>query len=454
MGVPFIVAALAGAIVAGGALAGPVERSERPLVRSDAGETVSRASFAPIAPDQSVRPTARVRAKVLAPAAEPVALVQPSGSDAGLRAWIDEFTPRAVAQGIDADTLRRAFADVRYDPEVIRRDGNQSEFTKTLWDYLGSAVSDTRVTNGRQALREHDDLLRAIEAHYGVPKEIVAAVWGLESAYGTFRGSDPVIGSMATLAYDGRRAAFFEEQLIAALHILQEGHTTPDRMTGSWAGAMGHTQFMPTSFRQLAVDWTGDGRRDIWGDDPADALASTAHYLDKNGWVTGQPWGVEVRLPDRFDYAEAGRDTQRMPSEWARHGVLGVDGQPVPDHGQASVLVPAGHRGTAFLIFDNFAVIERYNAADAYVIGVGHLADRLAGAAPFQGGWPEGDRSLTRDERMELQQRLSAVGFDTRGVDGRIGPRTLSAVRDFQRSRGMVPDGYADTALLEQLRNL
>ncbi|SDX91219.1 lytic murein transglycosylase [Citreimonas salinaria] len=453
MGVTFIVAALAGGLVAGGAWAGPLERSERPVLRAGA-ETVSRASFAAMAPGTSLRPTARIRAAVLAPEVERAALVQPSGSDAGLRAWIEDFTPRARAQGIGDDTLRAAFAAVRYDPDVIRRDSNQSEFTKTLWDYLGSAVSDTRIANGRAALREHDALLRAIETRYGVPKEIVAAIWGLESAYGAFRGSDPVIGSMATLAYDGRRAAFFEEQLIAALQILQEGHTTPDRMTGSWAGAMGHTQFMPTSFRQLAVDWTGDGRRDIWGDDPADSLASTAHYLDKNGWVTGQPWGVEVRLPEGFDFAQAGRDEKRMPSEWARQGVLGVEGRPVNDYGRASVLVPAGHRGVAFLVFENFRVIERYNAADAYVIGVGHLADRLAGGAPFQGDWPEGDRALTRDERMELQQRLSAVGFDTRGVDGRIGPMTLNAVRNFQRSRGMVPDGYADPALLQKLRNL
>ncbi|MGR3496488.1 lytic murein transglycosylase [Citreimonas sp.] len=454
MGVTFLVAALAGGLVAGGAWAGPVERSERPILRGSAAETVSRSSYAPIAPGQSLRPTARVRAAVLAPEAAPQEADQPSGSDAGLRAWIETFTPRARAQGIGADTLRRAFADVRYDADVIRRDRNQSEFTKTLWDYLASAVSDSRIDNGRAALREHDTLLRAIEARYGVPKEIVTAIWGLESAYGTFRGSNPVIGSMATLAYDGRRAAFFEEQLIAALQILQEGHTTPENMTGSWAGAMGHTQFMPTSFRQLAVDWTGDGRRDIWGDDPADALASTAHYLAENGWVTGQPWGVEVRLPAGFDYGQASRDIKRLPSDWARDGVVGTDGQPVRDHGQASVLVPAGHRGVAFLVFDNFRVIERYNAADAYVIGVGHLADRLAGAAPFQAGWPEGDRALTRDERMELQRRLSAVGFDTRGVDGRIGPITLSAVRAFQRSRGMVPDGYADPALLERLRDL
>ena len=278
------------------------------------------------------------------------------------------------------------------------------------------------------------------------------AVWGLESNYGTFRGKGDVIQSLATLAYDGRRGAFFEQQLIAALKILQSGDTAPRNMTGSWAGAMGHTQFIPTSYLEYAVDFTGDGKRDIWSDDPTDALASTAAYLAKFGWVKGQPWGVEVTLPRNFDYASANRKVTRTPAEWARLGVRGVDGKPVPNHGAASILLPAGSQGVAFMIFKNFAVIERYNAADAYVIGVGHLSDRIGGGPKFAASWPRGDRALTFDERKEMQTRLTAAGFDTQGVDGKIGPKTLEAVRGFQRARGLTPDGYASLGLLKTLR--
>ena len=295
-------------------------------------------------------------------------------------------------------------------------------------------------------------MLARIEAAYGVDRQVVVAIWGLESAYGAFRGSDSTVASLATLAHDPRRREFFEEQLMAALRILQDGHVSARDMRGSWAGAMGHTQFMPTSFMEHAVDFTGDGKRDIWSDDPTDALASTAAYLKHFGWTKGQPWGVEVRLPEGFDYTQANRKITRLPSDWAQAGVLGVDGQPVPDHGLASVLLPAGGRGAAFLIFDNFEVLERYNTADAYVIGVGHLGDRIMGGGPIQGDWPVGDRALTFDERKELQSRLTAQGFDTQKVDGRIGPLTINAVRAYQVATGLMPDGYASLRLLERLR--
>ena len=417
--------------------AGALDQAPRPEARPQA----------PPVTGVSVRPAER-------PEAEPAATlpVQASAEDAGLRAWIAGFRVRALAQGIRADVFDAAFAGVRFDPEIVRRDRNQSEFTKTIWQYLETAVSESRIGNGRGALAEHAATLDAIERRYGVEKEVVAAIWGLESAYGAHRGTRPVIQSLATLAHDGRRGAFFEEQLVAALRILQAGDTSPADMTGSWAGAMGHTQFIPTSFLAYAVDGTGDGRRDIWGDDPTDALASTAAYLAGFGWTAGQPWGVEVTLPAGFDYATARRDLTLLPSEWAALGVRAAEGGTVPDHGLASVLLPAGARGAAFLIFDNFAVIERYNTADAYVIGVGHLADRLAGGGPIRSGWPEGDRALTFAERQEMQRRLTGAGFDTRGVDGRIGPLTTAAIRDFQRSTGLIPDGYASLALLQRLR--
>lgn len=366
--------------------------------------------------------------------------------------WVKRFKRRALRNGISQATLDAAFKGVRYNSDVIERDRNQNEFTKTIWDYLGSAASDTRIANGKAALRDNRRVLEAIERKYGVEKEVVVAVWGLESAYGAFKGDIPVIEALATLAFDGRRGKFFEAQLVAALEILQEGHTTARNMKGSWAGAMGHTQFIPTSFQSFAVDFTGDGRRDIWGDDPSDALASTAAYLQRSGWTKGQPWGVEVRVPRNFDYRLADRKVTKAPSTWARFGVVGMDGKPVRDHGAASLLLPAGHQGAAFLIFDNFAAIEAYNTADAYVIGVGHLSDRITGGGAFQSGWPYGDRALTFDERKELQRRLNRGGHGDLKVDGLIGPITINAVRDYQIAQGFVPDGYASFNLLKGMR--
>lgn len=378
--------------------------------------------------------------------------LHPAAANAGFDRWIAGFRGRALAQGIRAEVFERAFRGVDYDPEVIARDRNQSEFTKPIWDYLDSAVSDTRVANGKAALAANRRVLEQIEARFGVDKEVVVAIWGLESAYGTHRGDTPLIGALASLAYDGRRGKFFEAQLVAALKIVQAGDVDPRAMTGSWAGAMGHTQFIPTSYLAHAVDFTGDGRRDIWSDDPTDALASTAAYLARSGWVTGQPWGVEVRLPAGFDYALTGERVRKAAAEWAALGVRDAAGGRIADHGAASILMPAGARGAAFMIFRNFQAIERYNAADAYVIAVGHLADRIRGGGPIRADWPRGDRALAADERRELQERLTKAGFDTGGIDGRIGPNTIAAVRAFQRAKGLIPDGYASLDVLRRLR--
>ena len=381
-----------------------------------------------------------------------VVLAQAKASNVGFQRWIDRFRSRARSAGIRDRVFDDAFRGVRYNPGVIEKDRNQSEFTKQIWEYLDSAVSDTRVKNGRSALRKNRKLLGEIEARYGVEAEVVAAVWGLESAYGAFRGETPLIEALATLAYDGRRGRFFEQQLIAALKIIQSGDVAPRRMTGSWAGAMGHTQFIPTSYLSYAVDFRGDGRRDIWSDDPTDALASTAAYLRHFGWRKGQPWGVEVTLPRSFDFSLTGERIKRSPSAWAALGVRDTKGNRVPNHGRASILLPAGARGAAFMIFDNFHVIERYNTADAYVIGVGHLSDRIAGAAPLKSGWPRGDRNLRFSEKKEMQRLLTRSGFNTQGVDGVIGPNTIQAIRRFQASQGMVPDGYASFEILKRLR--
>lgn len=386
------------------------------------------------------------------PVARPLPVVQTVALPARFENWIGAFRARARAQGVSSATFERAFAGVDYLPDVIRRDRNQSEFTKQIWEYLDSAVSDARLRNGQAALRQRQSTLSSIERRYGVEAEVVTAIWGLESAYGTFRGSTPMISALATLAYDGRRGAFFEEQLIAALKIVQAGDVSPGRMTGSWAGAMGHTQFIPTSYLDYAVDFTGDGKRDIWSDDPTDALASTAAYLKRFGWTKGQPWGVEVRLPARFDYAQASERIKQSPARWARMGVRDMNGRVVPDHGRASILLPAGAQGAAFMIFDNFHVLERYNTADAYVIAVGVLSDRIAGGAPIQARWPRGDRALSFGEKKEMQRLLARAGFDTGKVDGIIGPNTIEAVRGYQRSIGVLPDGYASLEILTRLR--
>lgn len=376
----------------------------------------------------------------------------PMGNQAGLEAWINAFRPRALAAGITVPVFDATLRGVQFDPAIVEKDRNQNEFTKTVWDYLDTAVSDDRIALGQKALAANKDLLTKIEAQYGVDAKVVVAVWGLESAYGTFRGKLPVIASLATLAYDGRRADFFEGELIAALKILQDGHTTADKLVGSWAGASGHTQFMPSSWAAFAVDFDGDERRDIWGEDPADALASTANYLRHWGWTKGQPWGLEITLPKGFDYDQTTAAVKKPVAEWQSMGIRPMAGGDLPDFGPASVLLPGGSRGAAFLIFPNFQVIERYNTADAYVIGIGHLADRIAGGPPIKDSWPREWRALTLPERRDLQDRLTKAGFDAGGVDGRIGPKTIAAVKAFQKSLGRVPDGYPSPDLLALLQ--
>ncbi|UYV37900.1 lytic murein transglycosylase [Rhodobacteraceae bacterium D3-12] len=401
------------------------------------------------APQYSLRP--KHRPAHLA-ATKSTASNTPAPTQAAFREWLKSFRARAIEQGIPAPVIDTAFADIRYSADIVKKDRNQNEFTKTVWVYLDSAASDARISAGRKALQKHAKTLATIESHYGVEKEIIAAVWGLESAYGSYRGALSTIESLATLAFDARRAEFFETQLMSALTILAQGHVSAQNMRGSWAGAMGHTQFMPTSWQEHAVDFNGDDKRDIWSDDPTDALASAANYLKQNGWQTGQPWGVEVRLPDGFNYMLARRDHPKLPSEWARLGVTDTNGKPVPDHGPATVLLPGGARGAAFLIFKNFEVIETYNTADAYVIGVGHLADRLAGGPPIRATWPREFRALTLPERLELQRLLKQRGFDPEKLDGKVGPLTINAVRAYQKSRGLSPDGYPSPAFLDHLR--
>lgn len=388
------------------------------------------------------------RAPSAAPAPMPTAS---QGGAAGFQNFVTSFRPHAISAGISPAVYDRAMADARYNPEVIRLDGRQSEFTKPVWEYLDGAMSESRISTGRQMAARHASTLGAIERRYGVDREVVLAVWGMESNFGANRGSTRIVPALATLAYDGRRGAFFQEQLIAALRIIQAGDVDSQHMLGSWAGAMGHTQFMPTSFLGYAVDFNGDGRRDIWSDDPTDSLASTAAYLARSGWQRGLPWGVEVSLPAGFNFASSGKKVRKSGAAWSGMGITRIGGGSLPGY-SGSILAPAGARGPAFFISDNFAAITRYNASDSYVMGVGLLGDRIAGRSGVRGSWPRGDTPLSNAQKSEMQRLLNARGFDAGTPDGKLGTQSIEAVRAYQRSRGMNPDGWATPQLLTALR--
>ncbi|MBF8223860.1 lytic murein transglycosylase [Halomonas sp. 328] len=365
--------------------------------------------------------------------------------------WLAQFRRQARAEGIGEATLSRALDGVRYRPRVIELDRHQPEFVRPIWEYLDSAVSAQRVNQGRDKLAEHRRTAEAMAQRYGVPAEILVAIWGIESNYGGNFGNFSTLEALATLAYDGRRRDFARGELMAALRIIEAGDIAPQRMIGSWAGAMGHTQFIPSSFEAYAVDGDGDGRRDIWGSIP-DVLASTANYLAEAGWRRGEPWGVEVRLPQGFDYAEAELDTRLSAREWAERGVRSISGAALPDFAAASVLVPAGANGPAFLVGPNYRAILRYNNATSYALAVGSLADRIAGRDGVVAGWPRGEQPLTRGQVRDLQERLNARGFDTGTPDGILGPNTRRGLRAFQRSIGEAADGFATRRLLDALR--
>ena len=377
----------------------------------------------------------------------------PPAKVAGLNAWVANFKGQARGQGISDQTLEFAFRDVVYNPEVVKRSQNQAEFKKSLWEYLENAVSEKRKTNGRAALGQYGGVLNAVEARYGVDKEVVTAVWGMESTYGERRGDLPLIEALSTLSYEGYRGDFFRSQLIAALKILQAGDIDPAHMTGSWAGAMGHTQFIPTTYLAYAADFNGDGRRDIWSNDPSDSLASTANYLAKSGWQRGLPAAVEVVLPAGFDMGLSGKGKRRSVAEWQSLGIRQASSRPLPPAGaSAELLVPGGRDGAAFLITRNFHAILRYNNADSYALAVAHLADRLKGYPGLTNPWPASHPGLRIESRKEMQELLTARGFDTQGVDGNVGSNTTNAIRAYQQSRGLPVTGEPSAELLAQLR--
>ncbi len=366
--------------------------------------------------------------------------------NAGWDAWVEGFKSRAAGSGIAQGTLDAAFRGAGFLPEVIEKDRNQTEFNRTLEDYLNIAASDERVSLGREKFAQYGNVLAAVESRFGVERQIVAAVWGLESFYGTRRGNVPVVSALSTLAYEGRRGEFFEGQLVAALKILQSGDISPAGMTGSWAGAMGHTQFIPTSYLAYAVDFTGDGRRDIWSEDPSDALASTAAYLARSGWTPGLPWGMEVTLPPGFDAGLLGRGNGKSADAWATLGVRAASGGPLA----GGSIIDGG--GPYFLLTQNFATILRYNNAQNYAIGVGHLSDRLLGRGEIRANFGPDAAGMTKADRQDLQRLLTARGFDTGGTDGVIGAKTRSAISAYEASVGLPVTGEPTLTLLQRLR--
>jgi membrane-bound lytic murein transglycosylase B len=368
--------------------------------------------------------------------------------------WQAEFRNQALQAGIRPDVFDRAFAGVSLDPSVVAADRSQPEFSRPIWEYLDGAISPTRVRRGQGLLSQYSDVLTRIEQRYGVDRQALVAVWGIESSFGDIQGNKSVIRSLATLAYEGRRPTFAQDQLIAALQILQNGDITPERMLGSWAGAMGQTQFIPTTFNTHAVDFDGDGRRDIWGD-AADALASTANYLQSSGWQKGQPWGFEVQVPGGFDYLLADGTVRKPVAQWLALGVRLPSGAVLPPGAEqlsAALLLPAGYRGPAFLVLDNFRAILKYNNSSAYALGVSLLSQRFNGGGYLQGQWPKDDLPLSRSERIELQTLLTAKGYEAGTPDGIIGANSRKAIRAAQAAQGWPADGYATHKLLESLR--
>jgi lytic murein transglycosylase len=363
-----------------------------------------------------------------------------------------ELWPDAARRGITRANYLRFTAGLTPDLSIMDKLDAQPEFSKAPWDYLDILVSDHRVARGQQLLAQYAPTFAAAQHIYGVDPAIIVAIWGVESNYGTLGGGRPVLRSTATLACIGRRRDFFRGEFLAALDILQRGDIPPDRFVGSWAGAFGPTQFMPTSFLRYAVDFDGDGHRDVIDSVP-DVIASTANNLRMDGWVSGQSWGYEVALPPNFNYLFADSSRQMTVRQWQSLGVRRADAASFPRvYDRADLLLPAGARGPAFLVLHNFRVIMKYNPAEAYALAIGHLADRLSGGGPFVHPWPRDERVLTLQQRYEMQQLLAQRGYKIGEPDGFIGPQTRLAIRDFQETVGEIPDGFASSEVLDRLR--
>lgn len=416
-----------------------VKRAEAPKPKPDAPKP--KPKTAPVAENEEEAAPAKP--------GKPQAKLKTAGAGSGhFEAFLAKAKARALAEGISQATIDRAFAGLSPDPAIILLTRKQAEFVKPIWSYIAGSVSPERIARGRAMLAAHADVLANIEARFGVPKEIVLGVWGMETNYGSFTGGNSVIRSLATLAFARYREDFFLDELIVALRILDEGHVEIAAMRGSWAGAMGHTQFMPSSYMKYAVSYSGRGHGDIWRSVP-DALASTANYLKEYKWVRGAPWGIEVTLPESIDLSRMRRDF----GQWAAAGVQPAGDVALPSRGEARLFLPAGIRGPAFLVTDNYDVIKSYNQSDAYALGVAFLGDRIMGRSPLAGSWPTKEKQLSKGEREEVQRRLRDAKLYTGKIDGKLGTGTRDALQRFQLSVGYKPaDGYANPPALARLR--
>ncbi|MEQ8433169.1 MAG: lytic murein transglycosylase [Oceanicaulis sp.] len=369
----------------------------------------------------------------------------------GFDTWLSRFRTELADDGVSEDIIASMLDGLQPNPVVLERDAYQPEFVRPVWQYLQGAVSEQRISQGRAAQGRVLSTLEEIEAEYGVDKDILTGIWGLESAYGVIQGDFDIVRSLATLAWDGRRRDFAESQLKAIAQMIARGYATREQLEGSWAGAMGQTQFIPTTYMERAVDFDGDGRRNIW-DSEGDALASAANLLARAGWDRDEPVVEEVNLPQGFDFEAWSERSRLSVSQWAAQGVAPASGSfDGVEALQARILLPAGGGGPAFIAFSNFDTLLRYNNSTSYALGVSYLAKALEGSGALPGGWPEGDPPLGRDHARDLQAALTALGFDTQGIDGVVGPNTRNALRAFQQSKGLEPDGYAGAAAYEQV---
>lgn len=365
---------------------------------------------------------------------------------------LERLWPEAAKRGVSRATYEKYALTLTPDMKIMEFMDSQPEFTKALWDYLDQLVTEARIVRGREILAQYSAVFDQVEKTYGVDRYIITAIWGIESNFSTSGGERPVVRSTATLACIGRRQAYFRDEFLSTLEILHRGDVRPEQLKGSWAGAFGPTQFMPTSFKRFAVDFDGDGRRDVVDSVP-DLIASTANNLKKDGWVAGQTWGYEVATPANFNYMLADHARKLPLREWEQQGVRRINGKPFPRAEDAAyLLVPAGARGPAFVMLNNFRAIMKYNPSESYALAIGHLADRMRGGGGFVQPWPREERVLSRAERYELQQLLAARGFDVGQPDGKLGGKTRVAIRQFQASVGAPPDGFASGGVLTRLR--
>jgi lytic murein transglycosylase len=401
---------------------------------------LTTAAAAPLAASLAAPSTALAQAQ---PASRPALNAEQSSS---FQRFLTALWPIAQARGVTRATFDAATRGLTSDPSIIALTKRQSEFVAPIWGYLNGAVSSTRIARGRALAESNASALASIERRHGVPSEIVLAIWGMETSFGGFKGDKDVIRSLATLASVRYRGDFFRDELITAMLMLQQGVASRGDMKGSWAGAMGHTQFMPSSYVKHAVSFSGQGAADVW-DEPLDALASTANYLKSFGWTPGLPWGVEVVLPQGYDW----RVLNGPFSAFAAAGVRAASGR-LPTSGEARLFFPAGHTGPAFLLTTNFDVIKTYNQSDAYALAVGHLADRIGGEGPLRASWPTTAPRLDKAQTQDLQRRLRGLGLYRGDGDGRIGSGTREAVRQYQQRNGLIPDGWPTPALLQRLR--